>query len=82
MPKGSVPECLLCHLKEMEIWGFEGVKYDLPMVEFFLGNAEVLQKMKIYVHELSSDEEIMLSEHVLEIPKVSEACQVEIKYEY
>ncbi|XP_034213886.1 putative F-box/FBD/LRR-repeat protein At5g56810 isoform X2 [Prunus dulcis] len=82
MPKGSVPECLLCHLKEMEIWGFEGVKYDLPMVEFFLGNAEILQKMKIYVHELSSDEEIMLSEHVLEIPKVSEACQVEIKYEY
>ncbi|CAB4277543.1 unnamed protein product [Prunus armeniaca] len=82
MPKGSVPECLLRHLKEMEIWGFEGVKYDLPMVEFFLGNAEVLQKMKIYVHKLSSDEEIMLSEHVLEIPKVSEACQVEIKYEY
>ncbi|KAK9938121.1 hypothetical protein M0R45_014877 [Rubus argutus] len=76
-PEGSVPECLLHHLKEIDIWGFQGESHELAIVEFFLGHAEVLQKITIHVQELSP-KMILFSEYVLQIPTSSESCQVEI----
>ena len=67
---------MLLHLKQIEIWGFQGESQELEIVEFFLMYAEVLQKMTIHVQE--SSQIMMFSEHVLQIPTVSEACQVEI----
>ncbi|XP_062011340.1 F-box/LRR-repeat protein At4g14103-like [Rosa rugosa] len=75
-PEGPVPECMSLHLREIEIWGFQGESQELATVEFFLGHAEVLQKMTIHVQEASPN--MMFSEHVLQIPRVSEACEVEI----
>lgn len=74
-----MPECLLHHLKEIEIWGFQGESHELAIVEFFLGHAEVLQKITIHVQELSP-KMILFSEYVLQIPTASESCQVEIIY--
>ncbi|KAB2615872.1 F-box/FBD/LRR-repeat protein [Pyrus ussuriensis x Pyrus communis] len=67
-PEGSTPECLALCLQEIEILGFEGALYELTVVEFLLAHAEVLQKMRIHVQEVTPDAEM----------RASEACQVEM----
>lgn len=78
-PEGSTPECLALCLQEIEIWGFEGALYEFTVVEFLLAHAEVLRKMTIDVQEeVTPDAEMRFREQVLEYPRASEACQVEI----
>ncbi|XP_048441800.1 putative FBD-associated F-box protein At5g50270 isoform X1 [Pyrus x bretschneideri] len=78
MPEGSTPECLGLCLQEIEILGFEGALYELTVVEFLLAHAEVLQKMRIHVQEVTPDAEMRFRNQVLEYPRASEACQVEM----
>lgn len=42
-----LPSCFLFHLKEIEIRGFEGSMEDLSLVEHFLSNAKVLEKVTL-----------------------------------
>ncbi|KAE9451998.1 hypothetical protein C3L33_16116, partial [Rhododendron williamsianum] len=51
-PPQNVPSCLLSHLKVIEIRFFEGEKEEWEMVQYFLCNAKVLEK----VHMRYSDE--------------------------
>ncbi|KAI8570788.1 hypothetical protein RHMOL_Rhmol01G0064200 [Rhododendron molle] len=43
-PPESVPSCLLFHLKEIEFKYFEGQKDELKLLDYFLNNAQVLEK--------------------------------------
>ncbi|XP_058179574.1 F-box/FBD/LRR-repeat protein At3g26920-like [Rhododendron vialii] len=51
-PPQNVPSCLLSHLKVIEIRFFEGEREEWEMVQYFLCNAKVLEK----VHMHYSDE--------------------------
>ncbi|KAG5564505.1 hypothetical protein RHGRI_000626 [Rhododendron griersonianum] len=44
----NVPSCLLSHLKEIEIRYFEGMQEGWEMVECFLENAKVLEKLNMH----------------------------------
>ncbi|CAN6560917.1 unnamed protein product [Malus baccata var. baccata] len=78
-PEGSTPECLVLCLQEIEIWGFEGAFYEFTVVEFLLAHAEVLRKMTIHVQEeVTPDAAMRFRDQVLQYPRASEACQVEI----
>ncbi|KAM1356691.1 hypothetical protein ACFX13_031509 [Malus domestica] len=77
--RGSTPECLVLCLQEIEIWGFEGALYEFTVVEFLLAHAEVLRKMTIHVQEeVTPDAAMRFKDQVLQYPRTSEACQVEI----
>ncbi|XP_058179356.1 F-box/LRR-repeat protein At4g14103-like isoform X2 [Rhododendron vialii] len=47
-PPQNVPSCLLSHLKEIEIRFFGGEKEEWEMVEYFLNNAKVLEKVNMH----------------------------------
>ena len=63
-------------LKVIGIKGFQGKQYELTVVKFLLGNAEVLEKIVICSPPLSSDEETMLSETIFGNPRGSRDCQI------
>ncbi|KAE9448329.1 hypothetical protein C3L33_19782, partial [Rhododendron williamsianum] len=46
-PPQSVPSCLLFHLKEIEFKFFEGQKDELKLLDYFLNNAKVLEKVNM-----------------------------------
>ncbi|GAY54571.1 hypothetical protein CUMW_157720 [Citrus unshiu] len=72
-----VPKGMLNCLKVIGIKGFQGKQYELTVVKFLLGNAEVLEKMVICSPPLSSDEETMLiSETIFGYPRGSKDCQI------
>ncbi|CAN6694381.1 unnamed protein product [Malus baccata var. baccata] len=78
-PEGSMPECLVLCLQEIKIWGFEGALYEFTVAEFLLAHAEVLRKMTIHVQEeVTPDAAMRFRDQVLQYPRASEACQVEI----
>ncbi|KAI8570804.1 hypothetical protein RHMOL_Rhmol01G0065400 [Rhododendron molle] len=47
-PPQNVPSCLLSHLKEIEIRFFGGEKEEWKMVEYYLNNAKVLEKVNMH----------------------------------
>ncbi|XP_058216668.1 uncharacterized protein LOC131327527 [Rhododendron vialii] len=49
-PPQSVPSCLLFHLKEIEFKFFEGENYELELLDYFLNNAKVLEKVNVCHH--------------------------------
>ncbi|KAI8570787.1 hypothetical protein RHMOL_Rhmol01G0064100 [Rhododendron molle] len=46
-PPRSVPSCLLFHLKEIEFKRFVGEKDELELLDYFLNNARVLEKVNV-----------------------------------
>ncbi|XP_070675815.1 putative F-box/LRR-repeat protein At3g42770 [Malus domestica] len=59
--------------------GSEGAFYEFTVVEFLLAHAEVLRKMTIHVQEeVTPDAAMRFRDQVLQYPRASEACQVEI----
>ncbi|KAG5516940.1 hypothetical protein RHGRI_037618 [Rhododendron griersonianum] len=53
--KDNVPSCLLLNLKEIKFVDIELNAVDLRMVEYFLNNAEVLEKLTIEISESIGD---------------------------
>ncbi|KAM7519210.1 hypothetical protein LguiB_018172 [Lonicera macranthoides] len=64
----NVPSCLLSHLKTIEIMGdiSEG---DVEMVQYFLENAKVLEKMTL--SNTSLERKLQIYEKLLELSKCS-----------
>ncbi|XP_028107784.1 putative F-box/FBD/LRR-repeat protein At5g22670 isoform X2 [Camellia sinensis] len=76
-PQG-VPSCLRSSLKEINIYGIDGLQDDLDMVKYFLGNAEVLEKMTIEQGDLNIDEENEFLKKLAMFPRCSKYCQVKL----
>lgn len=73
----SIPCCLSLHLQVIELTGFEGNEDELKMVEYLLGNAEVLKTFTINSSRLALEEEVEFCEQVLNFPRRSSTCRIE-----
>lgn len=71
-----MPTCLVSQLKVIEIWNFEGDKEELKMLEYFLKNAEVLEKLILHCESLESEVEVL--KQILRLPRGSKICKVEM----
>ncbi|KAM7519282.1 hypothetical protein LguiB_018244 [Lonicera macranthoides] len=77
----------VCHPILTKIEEFTGGKDELNVVEFFLRSAKVLRELEI-VFDLSSEEQLNISQKVSLFPKCSATCEIvftsteESKYEF
>lgn len=46
-PSRRVPDCLLFHLKIVEIWNFRGLKKEIELVKYLLRNGRALEKVTV-----------------------------------
>ncbi|KAI8000229.1 F-box/FBD/LRR-repeat protein [Camellia lanceoleosa] len=74
-----VPYCLLSHLKVIEIDNFRGWENDLLLVEYFLKNAKVLNKMAIKHQNSYSFVNVEVLKRITMFPRGSERCEIEIE---
>ncbi|XP_028124560.1 putative FBD-associated F-box protein At5g53635 [Camellia sinensis] len=72
------PPCLLSHLKVIEVDDFEGLESDLLLVEYFLKNAKVLNKMVIKNQNLVSVK-VEVLKRLLMFPRGSKTCEIEAR---
>ncbi|KAI3951490.1 hypothetical protein MKX01_018606 [Papaver californicum] len=76
----SVPRCMLLHMKSVEFNNYNGSTSDMYVLDFFLKNALVLQKMTIRLCRsyLPVDSENKAMENLLLFPRGSTRCIVEL----
>ncbi|KAM5586503.1 FBD-associated F-box protein [Rosa sericea] len=79
-PPGSVPVCMLSHLKTITIASFEGRQDEMRVAQYLLKYSEVLNKMTIFTISagLPRAEEEALYKEFLMFERGSKTCQVEI----
>ncbi|KAL7249556.1 hypothetical protein ACSBR1_011698 [Camellia fascicularis] len=80
MPQ-EVPECLLTHLKTIEIHRLVGKIDELKLIKYFLKNAMVLKNMTIRCHCMNvvwnvRDRLLMFHDEIWKCPWGSSSCQV------
>lgn len=64
-------------LQVIEVKGFEGYDGELKMIEYLLGNAEVLKTFTINSPRLKLEKEVKFFKQVLNFPRRSSSCRVE-----
>ncbi|GKV22701.1 hypothetical protein SLEP1_g32549 [Rubroshorea leprosula] len=72
--KDSGASCLLS-LKTIEIRSFEGSEDEVKMVEYFLENARVLEKLEIQIWA-EIERRFLISKQLLALPRASQKCRV------
>ncbi|XP_058197781.1 FBD-associated F-box protein At5g22730-like [Rhododendron vialii] len=82
--KYNVPSCLLLNLKEIKFVDIEANAVDLRMVEYFLKNAGVLEKLTIEIFNSIDDgsedvaeQQLEVARSLLMLPRSSRTCQIE-----
>ncbi|XP_039033322.1 F-box/FBD/LRR-repeat protein At5g56420-like [Hibiscus syriacus] len=76
-PPKYVPECLLSSLERVDFKGFEDVAYQLRMVKYILGNAQVLKMMDIFTDgDLPLESKLDVLKKLLMFPRGSKECQL------
>ncbi|KAH7843047.1 hypothetical protein Vadar_012112 [Vaccinium darrowii] len=89
-PPQNIPSCLLLTLKVIEFEKFDGNKGDLKMVEYFLKNTEVLEKLIIRTDGTVgtcfdmtgaglaiAEQQLEVTTKLLMLPRGSKTCQIE-----
>ncbi|KAG5554261.1 hypothetical protein RHGRI_011954 [Rhododendron griersonianum] len=89
-PPQNVPSCLLSNLKLVKFLKFQGGDGDLKMVEYFLKNAEVLEKLIIQTDGTVDEcfdmvgaglaiaqQQLEITTKLLMLPRGSKTCQIE-----
>ncbi|KAI8560839.1 hypothetical protein RHMOL_Rhmol04G0286900 [Rhododendron molle] len=89
-PPQNVPSCLRLNLKVIKFVNFQGDGGQLKMVEYFLKNAEVLEKLIVQtdgtVDECFdmggaglavAEQQLEITAKLLMLPRVSKTCQIE-----
>ncbi|KAG5554262.1 hypothetical protein RHGRI_011955 [Rhododendron griersonianum] len=89
-PPQNVPSCLLLNLKVIKFVNFLGDDGDLKMVEYFLRNAEVLEKLIIQANGTVgecfdmtaaalaiAEQQLEVTTKLLMLPRGSKTCQIE-----
>ncbi|KAH7835873.1 hypothetical protein Vadar_030722 [Vaccinium darrowii] len=85
-PPQNVPKCSGSHLKVVEIFNFDPREEELKMVEYFLKNGEVLEKLIIHESsvgaviavEMANKAQVEGLKELLRFPRGSKVCQIEI----
>ncbi|KAF5757170.1 putative F-box domain, FBD domain, leucine-rich repeat domain superfamily [Helianthus annuus] len=76
----SVPECMVTTLTTIKVLNCNGQKCDIQLLEYLLGNAEVLKRLTItwgWGHTCSKTEEQMqLAAQLLKVPRASQHCEI------
>ncbi|XP_010687893.2 F-box/LRR-repeat protein At4g14103 [Beta vulgaris subsp. vulgaris] len=72
-----IPSCLRSHLKRIVINDYEGTKWELEMVKYFLKNASVLEELVVTCHEsMAMADRISLGSTFQKLSRASMACSV------
>lgn len=76
----AVPQCMLLHMKSVEFNNYYGSSSETCVLEYFLKNALVLQKMttRLWISHLPEDLKNKAMEKLLGFPRVSKCCIVEL----
>ena len=80
LPK-HVPKCFLSHLETVCFRNFAGLENQLQLIEYILTNARVLKTMTICSYGSFSDSDFLVHKKLSMIPRCSEICQLELKYQ-
>lgn len=73
----QVPQCLKSRLKNFSVKYFCGNELEMRLLGFFLKNARILEKMKIYCGENLNKDEVM--SHLYGFPKESANCVIHVE---
>ncbi|KAM7507823.1 hypothetical protein LguiA_018276 [Lonicera macranthoides] len=73
----QVPQCLKSRLKNFSVKYFCGNELEMRLLGFFLKNARILEKMKIYCGENLNKDEVM--NHLYGFPKESANCVIHVE---
>ncbi|KAI3923926.1 hypothetical protein MKW98_012715 [Papaver atlanticum] len=74
-----VPQCMLLHLKAVNLFEFYGCLVDLNVVQTFLKYARVLERMIIkFDSNLPTDEQNEVMKKLLKFPRGSTSCIIEV----
>ncbi|XP_059670941.1 F-box/FBD/LRR-repeat protein At5g22660-like [Cornus florida] len=71
-----VPSCLVMHLQEIKINGFQGLSDELKLIEYFLRNSKVLRKMEINNFNAEEKQEREFLDKLLMFPRGSMTCKI------
>ncbi|KAL2498992.1 putative F-box/fbd/LRR-repeat protein [Abeliophyllum distichum] len=74
----TVPECLLSHVKVIELEGLEGNSYEMEMVKYLLANARVLKYLTIKSWTTAPELDFEIFKQLVELPKGSTTCGIHI----
>lgn len=74
-----VPNCLLEHVKKIEIKGVEGDEDELILVEYLLKYSSVLEVMVIcFKGSVSKPERRDIGRSILQVQRASNSCKLEL----
>lgn len=74
-----VPNCLLEHVKKIEITGVEGDEDELILVEYLLKYSSVLEVMVIcFKGSVSKPERRDIGRSILQVQRASNRCKLEL----
>ncbi|GLT67144.1 hypothetical protein SLA2020_394720 [Shorea laevis] len=81
-PPESPPECVLLHLKQIEIYDFVGTPCERFLIRYLLEHGEVLDTVNICWHDFGPRARIrkeMIESHdkILSYSRASPSCEVE-----
>ncbi|KAH7842089.1 hypothetical protein Vadar_001382 [Vaccinium darrowii] len=82
----NIPSCLLLNLKIIKFEKFHGNDGDWKMVEYFLKNAEVLEKMMVQsdgtygTYSDVAEDGLEMATKLLMLPRASRTCQIEFVF--
>ncbi|XVF29712.1 hypothetical protein REPUB_Repub15cG0145900 [Reevesia pubescens] len=76
LPEHDVPYCLLKQLKEIRMGNLWRSEDEVEVIQYLLGNGEVLEKMSISFNENATDEEVD-EDMIKNFPRGSNNCELE-----
>ena len=82
-PPNHVPKCLLSCLTMVYFRGFEGLKYQLRVVEYILNNARVLKMMDICTNgigDMPLESKLDTLRKLSMFPRGSKTCQLQFNW--
>lgn len=81
----SLPDCLLPHVKTIEMRGFAGRKNELKLIKFLLKNCEVLNTMIIKFQKKRVQKMVLMEKLCKKLSvfrRVSKTCQIIVLWEF
>ncbi|KAJ0435485.1 putative FBD domain-containing protein [Helianthus annuus] len=74
----SVPECMVTTLTSVKVLNCNGQKCNIQLLEYLLGNAEVLKRVTITWGYMCSktEEQMQLAAQLLKVPRASRHCEI------
>lgn len=77
-PPQRVPNCLLLHLKEVDITECNGEENELEAIKYMLKNGNMLKKMTIGCQHMKGKDEFRVCRKIAGFPRGSKNCPLNL----